>query len=269
MDYTRLFTSLSILVIMIQPLLENLQSIPGLVLAIVSWQRIRKYVYTPTDASFFANRRTVLEGDSGSSPTFRDVEEIDYAVKLDRATIGWTSEKAELREISLVLEPGKVAMVTGGSASGKSTLLKVILGEAQVQSGHVDLQTTRIAYCDQVPWFIPDESLRYNIVLGKRFDQVLYDNVVKSSCLAHDFTTKENGDATVIDSKGSSLSGGQRARLALARALYSEPELLLLDEIFTGLDRSTAAQVAEHLFGLHGFLSARPSMAVLMCSTVG
>lgn len=269
LDYTRLFTSLSILEVMIGPLLSTLQEIPSLVSAIVSWQRISVYVNTRASPAFFINRRTLSVTDESAGESFRDNADAAYALSINGATIGWETDKAVLEDIDLTVNPGEVRVISGTSASGKSTLLKSVLGEAQVHAGYVDLRAANLAYCDQTPWFIPEQTLRDTIILEKQFDQALYRNIVNCCCLNQDFASQESGDDTVVDAKGSSLSGGQRVRLALARALYSEPELLVLDEIFTGLDRTTTAQIAENLFGEGGYLKTRPDMAVLMASTIG
>lgn len=269
LDYSRLFTSLTILRIMISPLLEALQQIPSMISGVVSWKRVNSFVNSKPDPAFFANRQSKF-GQSGEIlSSYRDNPDIGYVLKFDNACIGWTNETTLLSDLSATLCPGDIVVVTGRSASGKSTLLKCALGEGQVHSGSVDLQTTDLAFCDQTPWFIPDVSLRDNIILGKSFDQSLYANVIKCCCLAEDFARQESGDQTTIDSKGTSLSGGQRARLSLARALYQEAELFLLDDIFTGLDKTTMREVADNVFGQDGYLSKRPHIAVLFSSTIG
>lgn len=254
---------------MIGPLLSTLQEIPSLVSAIVSWQRISGYVNTQASSAFFVNRRTLSVTDDSAGESFRDNVDATYALSIDGATIGWEADTPVLQDIDLTVNPGEVSVISGTSASGKSTLLKCVLGEAQVHSGYVDLRASNLAYCDQTPWFIPEQTLRDTITLNKEFDQALYRNIVNCCCLSQDFTSQEKGDDTIVDAKGSSLSGGQRVRLALARALYSEPELLVLDEIFTGLDRTTTSEIAENLFGEGGYLQTRPDMAVLIASTIG
>lgn len=254
---------------MIGPLLSTLQQVPFLVSAIVSWKRVSNYINTHASDAFFINRRTLAATGESTNDTFRDSADDSYMLKLDGATIGWEADKPILNEVDLTLAPGQVHVVSGSSASGKSTLLKCVLGEAQVHAGHVDLQTTDLAYCDQTPWFIPDQSLRDTITLDKDFNHTLYVGVIKCCCLTQDFLKQERGDDTIVDAKGSALSGGQRVRLALARALYAEPKLLVLDEIFTGLDRTTTAQIAENIFGQGGYLDTRLDIAVLMSSTIG
>lgn len=254
---------------MISPLVGTVQMIPNVVNTMVSWKRIQAYVNSSAGTEFSTNRKTLIPGDDIDSGDYRDDPDSSCTLKLDDATIGWKAEESLLKDINLELQPGDIAVFTGASATGKSTLLKCILGEAQVHRGHVDLRTSALAFCEQTPWFIPDQSLRDNVVLSKAFDQTLYSVVVKCCCLAEDFSRQDSGDATITDSKGSALSGGQRARLSLARALYTEAKILVLDEIFTGLDRTTTAQVAENVFGRDGFLSSRPHISVVLASTIG
>ncbi len=269
LDFSKLFTSLTILGIMISPLLMTLQQIPSMISGVVSWKRVNAFVNSKPDPAFFVNRQTKLDQGDATASRYRDDGNLEYVLKFDEACIGWTSELTLLRNISATLNPGDIVIATGRSASGKSTLLKCVLGEGQVHSGSIDLQTSDLAFCDQTPWFIPDLSLRENIILSKSFDQSLYANIVKCCCLTEDFARQEDGDQTTIDSKGTSLSGGQRARLSLARALYQEAQLILLDDIFTGLDRTTLNEVADNVFGPDGYLGKRPHISVLFSSTIG
>ncbi len=110
-------------------------------------------------------------------------------------------------------------MIMGPVGSGKSALLLSILGELHLIGGEI-MHTGKIAYVPQSSWIIAG-SIRENILFGRQYDSSLYARVVKAACLNADFDYFELGDLTVIADCGASLSGGQRSRISLARALYS------------------------------------------------
>ncbi len=124
-----------------------------------------------------------------------------------------------------------------------------------------------LTFCDQVPWFVPEMTVKENILFGKAFDAKLYSEVVAACCLDHDLLNLPKGDDTGLASNGSPLSGGQRKRVSLARTLYDEGgDFLLLDDVFSGLDAKTMTQVAVNLFGSDGFLQKRRAAAIFCCT---
>ena len=102
-----------------------------------------------------------------------------------------------------------------------------------------------IAYASQVPWIMND-TVRNNILFGKEYNAQRYSEAIKYASLETDLTLFANGDLTVIGKRGSTLSGGQRARLSLARALYSNADIIILDDILSAVD----AHVGAFLFSM-------------------
>ncbi|KAK2006581.1 ABC transporter [Colletotrichum eremochloae] len=152
----------------------------------------------------------------------------------------------QLRNISIDFVEGGVNVVSGASGSGKTTLLLAILGETIKESGTIT-RPKDVAFASQTAW-LQNESIRDNILFNSAFEAVRYDNVVNACCLPVDLREMECGDQTIVGENGASLSGGQKARVALARALYSKAPLLLLDDIFSALDAKTAASLWERCF---------------------
>ncbi|KAL7068150.1 ABC transporter family protein [Cryptosporidium serpentis] len=135
----------------------------------------------------------------------------------------------KLRNINLSLTLGETIIVVGSPGSGKTSLMNAILDEIVKENGTAFVQPreTRkpIAYASQIPW-IPNGSIKNTIIFGRKLNQRKYDIIIDCCQLNKDFSTWQDGDSRVVDEGGFSLSGGQRARICLARALYSLPDIL-------------------------------------------
>lgn len=151
-----------------------------------------------------------------------------------------------LKDISIDFVEGGLNVVTGPSGSGKSTLLMGILGETLLESGSVKCPKD-IAYASQSPW-LQNETIRENILFNSSFEQVRYDRVIEACGLAIDMNEFPERDETEVGENGTSLSGGQKSRVALARALYSKAPVILLDDIFSALDAKTSAALWKEAF---------------------
>ncbi|XP_062428026.1 ATP-binding cassette sub-family C member 10 isoform X4 [Rhea pennata] len=145
---------------------------------------------------------------------------------------------------NLAVTKGMLLGVVGKVGSGKSSLLAAITGELIKQGGQVyvcDLEQG-FGLATQEPW-IQFTSVRENILFGKEYDAKLYEKVVEACALSEDLNILPAGDQTEVGENGVTLSGGQKARIALARAVYQEKELYLLDDPLAAVD----ADVANHL----------------------
>lgn len=151
-----------------------------------------------------------------------------------------------LDEISIDFVEGGLNVITGQSGSGKTTLLLSILGETYLEGGSVTAPSD-VAYASQTSW-LQNQTIRENILFGSPMERLRYDTIVAACCLPQDFRDLPNRDQTTVGENGTSLSGGQKARVALARALYSKAPLLLLDDIFSALDPRTSAGVWKDCF---------------------
>ncbi|QPG94728.1 hypothetical protein C2857_006841 [Epichloe festucae Fl1] len=152
-----------------------------------------------------------------------------------------------LENISLDFVQGGLNVVTGQSGSGKSTLLLAILGETYLEAGYVEVPAD-IAYASQTSW-LQNQTIQDNILFGSTMEQTRYDRILAACCLPEDLRELPEGDQTSVGERmETSLSGGQKARVALAIALYSRAPLLLLDDIFSALDAKTSAGVWQYCF---------------------
>ncbi|KAH7417399.1 hypothetical protein BKA64DRAFT_592048 [Cadophora sp. MPI-SDFR-AT-0126] len=170
-----------------------------------------------------------------------------------------------LRDMTLKFPNNALSLVLGPTGSGKSLLLAAILGEVDVLEGIItapqpppadqrfDSKATAadwiipsaIAYVAQTPW-IENATIKDNILFGLPFDETRYNKVLKACALAQDLELFDDGDLTEVGAQGISLSGGQKWRLTLARALYSRAGVLILDDVFSALDAHVGKQIYDN-----------------------
>ncbi|KAJ4390767.1 hypothetical protein N0V93_004365 [Gnomoniopsis smithogilvyi] len=151
-----------------------------------------------------------------------------------------------LEDVSIDFVEGGLNTIQGASGSGKTTLLLAILGETIKEAGEVT-RAEDVAFSSQTPW-LQNETIKNNILFSSEYEEVRYNRVIEACCLPEDLAELANGDETEVGENGTALSGGQKSRVALARALYSKAPLLLLDDIFSALDAKTASSVWELCF---------------------
>ncbi|KAJ7479990.1 hypothetical protein B0H11DRAFT_2173507 [Mycena galericulata] len=167
-----------------------------------------------------------------------------------------TDHKFELKDLSVIFPQGELTLVTGPTASGKTALLLAILGEMTCLPGGriiMSKNTSKIdeygnmqiiSYAAQTPW-LRHQSIKDNILFGYPLDEARYQQVIDCCALQPDLDQLEDGDATEIGEKGVSLSGGQKARVALARAVYVQSKYVLLDDPLSAVDSHTSRTLYE------------------------
>ncbi|CAG8496995.1 12244_t:CDS:2 [Dentiscutata heterogama] len=150
--------------------------------------------------------------------------------------------KSQLRNVNVLIPRGKLIAVIGSVGSGKSSLLSALVGEMKRIKGEV-VFGGNVGYCPQSAW-IQNATLRDNIIFGLPFDEEKYRQVVKDCCLEPDLKVLPAGDMTEIGEKGINLSGGQKQRVNIARSVYYDADIVLLDDPLSAVD----AHVGKYLF---------------------
>ncbi|XP_050740955.1 probable multidrug resistance-associated protein lethal(2)03659 [Drosophila biarmipes] len=158
-----------------------------------------------------------------------------------------------LSGVNLQVHPGTLLAIVGHTGSGKSSLIQAILGELRVESGEIETSGS-LSYASQEPWLFSG-SVRQNILFGQPMDRRRYDAVVKECALERDFELLPLKDKTIVGDRGASLSGGQKARISLARAVYREASIYLLDDPLSAVDTNVARHLFEHC--VRGYLRDR------------
>ncbi|XP_014221737.1 probable multidrug resistance-associated protein lethal(2)03659 [Trichogramma pretiosum] len=202
---------------------------------------------SPVDVKFMAKDKADKGDDeklAKSTSESVQIEDDRYAVTMNHVQAKWYPEKSDntLDSINLKLEKGKLYAVIGMVGAGKSSLLSALLGEIKLVSGNVKVKG-KISYVPQDAWVF-NSSVRQNILFGQELDLQRYQRVVKACSLYKDFHQFPDGDQTIVGERGCSLSGGQKARINLARAVYRHADIYLLDDPLSAVD----AHVGKHLF---------------------
>ncbi|RCK55100.1 Oligomycin resistance ATP-dependent permease YOR1 [Candida viswanathii] len=148
-----------------------------------------------------------------------------------------------LRDIDFKINKGEFVVITGLIGSGKSSLLSAISGFMKRTSGSVDVNGS-LLLCGQ-PW-VQNTTVKENILFGKPWDEDKYNKVIYACALEADLEILPAGDRTEIGERGITLSGGQKARINLARAVYAESEIILLDDVLSAVDARVGKHIVEH-----------------------
>lgn len=165
-------------------------------------------------------------------------------IRLKNASFSWpgTSQQV-LRNIDLEISAG-LTVICGKVAAGKTALLQALLGELDWEAGDAALPNDTIGYCAQTPW-LQSMSIKENILFTSPHEEGRYRSVLEACALTQDLTAFKDGDLTDIGENGTGLSGGQKARVALARAIYSPAKILFLDDPLSALDHQTAETIVR------------------------
>jgi ABC-type multidrug transport system fused ATPase/permease subunit len=168
-------------------------------------------------------------------------------LSLYNATFAWPgTSQAVLKKVHASFPTG-LTVISGEVASGKTALLQALLGELDMLEGQLIRPLEPIGYCAQTPW-LQSMSIRENILFSEQFNEERYNSVIEACALTHDLAGFSGGDQALIGENGIGLSGGQRARVALARAVYSQTKILFLDDPLSALDQQTAESIVNECF---------------------
>ena len=181
-------------------------------------------------------------------------------LSITEASSSWNQEifSNTLSDITFNVCNGNMLAITGAVGSGKSSLLTAILGELPLHRGSISYHGN-IAYVPQITWVFSG-TIRENILFGLPFNKERFQKVVHICELTKDLMNFTNGDLTEIGQRGVTLSGGQKARMGLARAVYSDSDIYLLDDPLSAVDTKVGRKLFENC--ILGHLSGRIRLLV-------
>ncbi|KAI8961197.1 putative ABC multidrug transporter [Daldinia sp. FL1419] len=268
LDASKLFTSVSYLLLMASPLSSLFRTIPKLVAALACLRRIQEFLEHKSREDFRIHVASIRLVNPRGIPLMSHTS-ILPAVSIRNGSFGWSADKMTLKNLNIDIPQGYLTMIVGPIASGKSTLCRAILGEIPYHQGTVTVigNAQHVGYCNQVP-FLSNGSIRDNIIGHLPFDPELYAEVIYGTMLNVDFMTSSLTDTTNIGSNGIALSGGQKQRISLARCLYMHSDLVIIDDIFSGLDVDTEDLIFQRVFAVDGILKRRQTTVVFCTHSV-
>ncbi|KAE8250825.1 hypothetical protein A4X13_0g4355 [Tilletia indica] len=278
-----IFPALSLFSLLQFPLFMIASMISSIIQAQVSAARLAKFLDSPElDPNA---RKVILPGQrqpagiparpedpliayaDPNSPA-REPERGEVIISIENLEAKWSPSQPipTLQDIDLTVKKGELLCVLGRVGDGKSSLLAAILGEMHRTDGEVIVRG-RTAYFSQGGWCM-GASIRENITFGLKFDPEFYDVVLEACALKPDLAILPDGDRTEIGERGVSLSGGQRARVALARAVYARADAYLLDDPLAAVDAHVGAHIFERVIGPNGLLKNRARILTLNAVSV-
>ncbi|KAL0132722.1 hypothetical protein PUN28_000454 [Cardiocondyla obscurior] len=166
------------------------------------------------------------------------------SILMRNVNASWTTTAIvnTLHNINVQFKEKKLYAIVGPVGAGKSSFLQAILGELKSSQGQIHVNG-KISYASQEPWLFGG-TVQNNILFGQPYDKNKYRNIVNVCALAKDFEQLPYGDKTLVGDRGTVLSGGQRARINLARAVYRDADIYLFDDPLSAVD----THVGRHLF---------------------
>uniref|UniRef100_A0A4W5NGB9 ATP-binding cassette, sub-family C (CFTR/MRP), member 4 n=1 Tax=Hucho hucho TaxID=62062 RepID=A0A4W5NGB9_9TELE len=195
-----------------------------------------------------------------SSHGFLQEEKQEPSVEIQDLICYWdkSQDAPSLQNLSLIVKSEQLVAVIGPVGAGKSSLLSAILGELPHDKGVLKVKG-QLTYASQQPWVFPG-TIRSNILFGKELHPQKYEKVLRACALKRDMELLPDGDLTLIGDRGATLSGGQKARVNLARTVYQDADIYLLDDPLSAVD----AEVGRHLFEqcICGILKNKPRILV-------
>ncbi|EZF31198.1 hypothetical protein H101_05181 [Trichophyton interdigitale H6] len=261
-DSSRAFTSLSLLLILAQSLSQTLLDLPPLLPSFGSSSRIDKFLSTESrvDIWYFPTLLDELQ-DTDFEKKYAPRQII---IKGTNGFFGWKDDRDILHDINITIPRGRSIFIVGPIASGKSTLCHALLGETPRSRGNVEIfaDAKYIGFCRQTP-HLTNRTVQQNIIGFSPFQPGWYNTVIKAC--APDIDSLPHGNETIVGSDGINLSGGQKQKIAIVRALYALKSILLFDDVLSGLDYAEASHIFREVIGPNG-LAQQKGITVIIAT---
>ena len=287
LDAEKVFVSLLLFNLLRQPLSHLPYLMTTMVMVVVSTKRLNRFFEAPDLEKYVTRHHDdyAVSFEDASFTWGANAEEEEDFLKIvkdkkkqngnvqtnsngnigNHGTSSENEKKApfELKDININISDESLVAVVGVVGSGKSSLLNALLGEMQRMKGGINIspRIKNVAYVSQQAW-IQNISLKDNILFGKQLDEKKYQEILRVCELKPDLDMLPAGDLTEIGEKGINLSGGQKQRLNLARACYSQSDLMLLDDPLSAVDSHVAKKLFDNVIGPKGILRKKTRILV-------
>lgn len=234
----------------------------------VSMKRIEDFLLLPEDKDLYSKQQLLKQQkkqQSKKAKKFRKVDSVpdvivdgftkaphkivridenatEKCVIFNNVTAMWANSQSGIEDVSFEIKGNQFCAIIGPVGSGKSTILHTILHELEIDKGELSVCGV-VSYSAQEPWLF-EASVRQNILFTEDYDENRYRQVIHVCALERDLELLPYADLTIVGERGISLSGGQKARVSLARAIYRRADIYLLDDPLSAVD----SVVGKHIF---------------------
>ncbi|KAJ1888053.1 hypothetical protein LPJ66_008768, partial [Kickxella alabastrina] len=189
-----------------------------------------------------------------------ETAEDGVVVDLDNCVLSWGDNKFALDPITLCIKAGEFVTIIGRIGGGKSSLLSGLCGEMPMVGGRGHLYG-KIGYVSQKP-YIMNDTFRENVLMGAEYDEEWMHQVLEACALSEDVEQFAAGDLSEIGPNGINLSGGQKVRLALARALYLKADVYIFDDLLAAIDAQVERLIVERVLASGGIIGDKTRILV-------
>ncbi|KAF8803419.1 multidrug resistance-associated ABC transporter [Phlegmacium glaucopus] len=262
LDASKIFSSMAIFSIMREAIQNVFGSITTIIRGKVSLDRLEDFLQNTELLDSFQSPQSSQEA---GGPSNNDVDARSTEIGFKNAIFSWSNSNEEEGSLTpskrsfklrvdgeLFFKRDCVNLIIGPTGSGKTSILMALLGEMHFIKSKPDSwfnlpREGGVAYAAQESW-VQNDTIRNNILFGSPYDEERYLKVLQQCALERDLELFEAGDSTEVGERGLTLSGGQKARVTLARAIYSSSEILLLDDVLAALDVHTASWIIDQCF---------------------
>lgn len=221
--------------------------------AIISFERLQHIADLPEEAK--------LKPEELASTSRGQIELVNFTTGLKVMANGQKTLKLFLKNQNLKVDRGNLVVIHGKAFSGKSMFLRGLLDNLEIISGSKSVSGS-ICYMPQTT-FIMKDSIRKNVTFGKEFDLIKYHHCLRLSQIAADLEQIKGGDLALVEENGFNLSEGQKQRISLARALYQDSDIYLMDDVLSAIDNRLSKRIFQDAIVNH--LRANKK-TVLICS---
>jgi ATP-binding cassette subfamily C (CFTR/MRP) protein 1 len=284
MDFTNILVSMQMFTNLFKPIRELSRVVSLLIETIVSLTRIEKFLDQDDidksnlvkndkvtssqniaveikDGNFSWGKEVVKENVIKDNKFFRykpsiDVDKVSQTVSIESDIPSVISEsqngKKILKNINLTVTKGEFVAIIGETGSGKSSVIHAILNNMLILNKDKASITLngRVSYVSQTAW-VQNDTVMNNILFNKPYEEAKYNNMVEMCQLKPDFQLLAGGDKTELGDKGAGLSGGQKSRISIARALYSAGDIFILDDPISALDATVGENIMKEAIVEH------------------
>lgn len=217
----------------------------------IAFRRINAFLMSPERTAYVKSSQPILNHKAGKGALAVAMKDVTLSVP----SYSDESKGPILSGLNFEARSGQLVTISGQVGSGKTSLLLGLLEDLRLEQGEVFVNG-RAAYVSQTAWLI-DGTIRENIICGLPFNSEYYEQTLQACALLDDIRRLKLGDQTKVGHRGITLSGGQKSRVSIARAVYANAEVYMLDDPLAALDTGVEEHIVREVLGPNGILKEK------------